>query len=107
MENILNNEYDFIFSIGEACSCTSVLRNSGLQFESYPLDWIWGGNIELRTMFLINNFDGFFNKDSLKLVGNRQNPHPHPAQSKEKHLVHIVYSGTAYRWDFSFCRYTL
>jgi len=76
MDNILKDEYDFIFSIGEACSCTAVLRASNLQFESYPLDWLWGGNIETRTNLLINDFKGFFDKENLKLVGNKQNPLP-------------------------------
>ena len=73
---ILNNEYDFIFSIGEACSCSSTLRQSGLQFESYPLDWLYGGDIRTRTELLVNNFDNFINKEDLQFGGQRKFPQP-------------------------------
>lgn len=35
-------KYDLIFSIGEACSCAEVLRESRLRFYSYPFDWLYG-----------------------------------------------------------------
>lgn len=74
--DILKNEYDFIFSLGAACSCTSILRQIGVQFESYPLDWLYGGGLEIRTELLINNFKDFINLEDLKPVGQRLNPEP-------------------------------
>ena len=32
--------YDFIFGLGAGCSVSQSLRDAGLQFASYPLDWI-------------------------------------------------------------------
>ena len=33
-------EYDFIFSLGANCAVSMALRDVGLQFASYPFDWI-------------------------------------------------------------------
>ncbi len=73
---ILNNEYDFIFGIGEACSCSETLRKCGLQFQSYPLDWLYGGDIKTRVNLLVNNFEDFINIDDLQKQGERENPLP-------------------------------
>lgn len=32
-------KFDFVFSIGAACSCSVMLRELGLQYASFPLDW--------------------------------------------------------------------
>lgn len=74
--NILNNQYDFIFSIGEACSCSSILRLCNLQNSSYPLDWLYGSTFETRVNLLLTNFQDFINKDDLKFVGQRVEPEP-------------------------------
>lgn len=76
MDNILNSKYDFIFSIGEACSCTSILRINDLQFQSYPLDWLYGGNIKTRTDCICNDFKDFINVEDLVKIGERENPCP-------------------------------
>ena len=76
MSSLLKNEYDFVFGIGEACSCSSTLRSNGLQFESYPLDWLFGGDFKTRTDILINEFKDFINKEDLIKVGERENPLP-------------------------------
>lgn len=76
MPDILKQEYDFIFSLGEACLCASALQNLNLRQASYPLDWLYGGDIETRTQLLISNFKDFINKEDLELVGKRENPIP-------------------------------
>ena len=49
-------KYDFVFSIGEACSCTQVLRQQGLQNASYPFDWLFGSTLVKRCEILANEF---------------------------------------------------
>ena len=61
-----NKEYDLIFSIGEACSCTSVLRALNLQQASYPFDWLFGSDFLGRCNILINDFDRFIEKNDLE-----------------------------------------
>lgn len=73
-EQILNGEYDFIFGIGAACSCTQTLRNCCLQFRSYPLDWLYGGDLKTRIDLLVNHFTDFINQEDLKKVDEKDYP---------------------------------
>lgn len=54
--------YDFIFSIGQACSCTENLRKANLQVCSFPFDWLYGTTIKERVDLLVNDFKGWFEK---------------------------------------------
>lgn len=58
-------EYDLIFSIGAACSCTQVLRKCRLQFASYPFDWVVGCNLINRCKMFTNNMEKFIDKEDL------------------------------------------
>lgn len=67
LKNIFKNrKYDLIFSIGQACSCTEVLRKAHLQFYSYPFDWLFGSNFIDRIKMLSNNMKNFIDKDDLE-----------------------------------------
>ncbi len=61
-------EYDLIFSLGAACSCTQALRDSGLQFTSYPLDWLFGTNFVGRIEILTSNFNRFIEQNDLEYI---------------------------------------
>lgn len=61
----LKNGYDLIFSIGEACSCSSTLRACNLQRFSYPLDWIAGMDFVGRCKLLTSDFDRFIEMEDL------------------------------------------
>lgn len=61
-------KYDLIFSIGETCLATQVLRNSELQSYSYPFDWVGGGDFLNRVSLLCNDFKNFINKEDLVLT---------------------------------------
>lgn len=54
--------YDFIFSLGQACSCTENLRKANLQVMSYPFDWLYGTTIKERVDLLVAGFKGWFEK---------------------------------------------
>ncbi len=60
------HKYDLIFGIGEACSCSQLLRVNFLQFVSYPLDWLFGTDFIGRCKILANDFNNFINKDDLE-----------------------------------------
>lgn len=75
-DNLLNDEYDFIFGIGAACSCSETLRKCGLQFQSYPLDWLYRGNLKTRIDLIVNDFQDFINKEDLVKSGEREHPLP-------------------------------
>ena len=61
-------KYDLILSIGQACSCTEVLRKACLQFYSYPFDWLYGSNFTERIKLLCNNMENFTNKENLEYI---------------------------------------
>lgn len=54
--------YDFIFSLGQACSSTENLRKANLQVFSYPFDWLYGTTIKERVELLVSDFSGWFEK---------------------------------------------
>jgi len=70
------NEYDIVFSLGEACLCATMLKNLGLRHFSSPFDWLYGSDFRRRVDLLYNDFDGFLNKEDLQLIGQRENPEP-------------------------------
>ena len=64
----MRTNYDFIFSIGSACSCTQVLRAAGLQHASFPFDWITirdrPADIRFRADLIAGDFRDWFAKDA-------------------------------------------
>lgn len=68
--------FDFVFSLGAACSCTTTLRMLGIQDASYPFDWLYGASFAKRCDFLYNNFENFISWEDLEQIGNREAPMP-------------------------------
>lgn len=62
----MGRTYDFIFSIGAACACSSALRRNGLQFASYPFDWVLGPPPDERARMICNGFERWLDEDCLK-----------------------------------------
>lgn len=67
-------KYDFIFGIGEACSCSSSLRSAYLQIKSLPFDWIGGSDFVKRVNIIVNDFKNFISKENLVYIGNNEIP---------------------------------
>jgi len=63
-------KYDFIFGIGEACSCSSSLRSANLQLRSFPFDWIFGSDFLKRIDIINKHFENFITKENLVYMGN-------------------------------------
>ncbi len=61
----MKKEYDLIFSLGAACSCSQSLRAANLQFASFPCDWLFGGTPSVRAQGLVAGFTGWFDKPDL------------------------------------------
>ena len=75
-------KYDLIFSLGAACLCSSTLRKKNLQFYSYPLDWVFGGDFTFRVDLLVSDFENYINKEDLVFTGK---------QNEAKHNLCDVY----------------
>ena len=63
--------FDMAFSMGFSCGGTMALRRAGLQFASYPLDWIGSPGIVASAKMIAADFAGWFEKDDLQLVAVR------------------------------------
>ena len=59
-------KYDLIFSLGEVCPCTIVLRATGLQWFSYPFDWLFGSSFVGRCQILATRFARYIDKEDLE-----------------------------------------
>ena len=66
----MKRKYDFVFSLGAACLCSQTLRNARLQYASFPLDWVYGGGMALRTDLVLNGFSGWFEQGDFALQEN-------------------------------------
>ena len=63
--------FDMAFSMGFSCGGTMALRKAGLQFASYPLDWIGAPGIVASAKMIAADFAGWFEKEDLQLVAVR------------------------------------
>jgi hypothetical protein len=82
--------YDFIFSIGGTCSCSRVLRRTGLQVFSYPFDWLYGSDFVGRVDILTSGFENFINLEDLGYA--RKRIHPGPADIYHNKINNITFN---------------
>jgi hypothetical protein len=60
-------EYDFIFSLGASCAVSMALRDAGLQFASFPFDWIGSPGLLADVEMVESDFARWFEREDLKL----------------------------------------
>ena len=94
---IFETEYDLVFGIGGACSCTQILRKCCLQFNTYPFDWLFGTDILTRAKILTHHYRDFINFKDLEDAGYN---------NKDKNNLCEVYNnkrnGIVFNHDFAF-----
>ena len=61
-------EYDLAFSLGSSCGVSQALRAAGLQFASYPLDWLGSRDVRRVAKVVAGNFEKWFEKEDFQLV---------------------------------------
>ena len=54
-----SERFDFVFSLGAACSGTETLRAAGLQYASFPFDWLLGPGPADRVKMMAGEFSGW------------------------------------------------
>src|SRR5574344_1005819 len=62
---MFNRKYDYIFSIGASCSCSTVLKKLLYRRLSGPFDWNWGADFTKRIDIILSDFENFFDKEYL------------------------------------------
>ena len=50
--------------MGAACSCSQALREAGLQFASFPFDWVLGPGICVKAQMMADDFAGWLEPGS-------------------------------------------
>ena len=63
MTDVLNETYDFVFSIGENCATAMYLKSCCLRDASYPFDWLAGMPIPKRIELILSGFSRFMEKE--------------------------------------------
>jgi len=61
-------KYDLVFGLGAACACTECLRYAGLQYSSFPFDWLFGSSLERRTDILVDGHADWLRAEDLEHV---------------------------------------
>ena len=61
-------EYDLAFSLGSTCGTSQALRAAGLQYASYPLDWLGTRGVVHMAEFVAGGFAGWFEKEDFELI---------------------------------------
>ena len=74
------HQYDLIFGLGAACSCTQSLRRAGLQVLSFPYDWLTPldgadllSDMRMRAETVCNGFDDWFQEKDFTFHGTNTN----------------------------------
>ena len=82
--------YDFIFSLGASCAVSMALRDAGLQFASFPFDWIGSPGLLPEVEMVESGFRNWFEREDLKLWDVRH----------EEGAVQRVYKNMRTRFGF-------
>ena len=85
-------KYDVIFSIGSACLCSQMLRRAGLQFCSYPFDWLADCGFSERIDFLVSDFKDFFNPEDFYFTGRHNADEHNPCDVYKNDKTGIVFN---------------
>lgn len=83
----MKRSYDIIFSIGEACLCTQVLRRLKLQNASYPFDWLFGGGYMGRCGILADKLAHFIDREDLEYVASNRSASCDAYKNKRNRLI--------------------
>lgn len=59
--------YDLIIPLGCKCKCAYNLRRLGLQFESFPFDWIYIQTPAVVEKLFVSDFSNFMLEENLRL----------------------------------------
>ena len=67
-------KYDFIFSLGSSCGASQAVRAAGLQFASYPMDWVGVPDLMSGVRIVASRFEGWLEAEDLELLDVRHGP---------------------------------
>jgi disulfide oxidoreductase YuzD len=86
--------YDFIFSCGLQCGCSMALRAAGMQFASYPFDWVATQSFKDAAETIAADFADWLHPEDLQLLTIRRG-------GFNKHIYVNKRTGYGFAHDFS------
>lgn len=90
----MKKAYDFAFSCGYSCAVTQALRAAGLQFASYPFDWMATPSFPAAARMVADDFAHWMDRGDLELVDIRRG-------GIMKHVYRNRRNGFGFVHDFS------
>ena len=104
----MKKQYDLVFGLGPACSCSQTLRKAGLQHLSFPYDWIgphtdlYDVDVSRRTDQICNEFAGWFDPADFEPAGSSdQSGKDHYFNSELKLIfLHDFIKGSSFQEAF-------
>lgn len=89
----LKDSYDLAFSIGGACACSQALRRAGMQYASFPFDWLVDyPSVVFAAKLLVDGFDGLLCREKMVCRG--------PNASNDKDIYRNEANGLYFLHDF-------
>ena len=86
-------EYDLAFGMGFSCAVSQALREAGLQYASFPLDWIGSPGLAESAAMVAGGFKDWFRREDLALHAVRRAP-------LYAHVYRNVRTGFGFPHDF-------
>ena len=80
--------YDFVFGLGQSCACSQALRVAGLQYASFPFDWIGGPTLREPVRVIVSGFKGWMRRDAFMHIGDRLHPQGRIYRNVETELIY-------------------
>jgi len=62
----MKRQYDLMLGLGGACCCSQAMRTAGLQFVSFPFDWVAHSDIRKRADQVRDDFADWLPKDAME-----------------------------------------
>lgn len=90
----MKQRYDFVFSCGYSCAVTQALRAAGLQFASFPFDWMATPSFPVAAETVAGDFAHWMDRADLELVDIRRG-------GIMKHVYRNRRTGFGFVHDFS------
>lgn len=86
------DRFDLVFGMGGACSCSWALRKAGLQFASYPFDWVARVDLRGRAQIVADDFRNWLVEDQMWFEAG--------TQSYTSDIYHNRLTGIGFNHDF-------
>jgi len=70
MKGMKRERFDFVLGVGSSCIASQALRDAGLQYASYPFDWMSGPTFAQRIRTICSDFRDWFRAEDFEFKGN-------------------------------------